>query len=126
MQALFLAVLALAAPPSVERTVHLSSGVAHGRFTFNVRAPAFRSVRVTVPHGAAVSVKARDAHRLAGVGVATRPFTDSCKRRGRFDVCETGVEGCPAPQGRWTASVVKWTRAPALITVDFFFASRSG
>jgi hypothetical protein len=115
-----------AAPAPVERTLSIPSGRVRTQFAFGVHAPAFRAVRVDVPHGAAIFVRAHDARRIAGVGVATRPFIGTCRRRGNVDRWETGVEGCPAPQGRWQALVVKRSRAPARIHVTFFFASRSG
>jgi hypothetical protein len=96
------------------------------QFAFRVHAPAFRAVRVDVPQGTSIFVRAHDARRVAGVGVATRPFAGTCKRQGRTDRCEAGIEGCPAPQGRWLALVVKQSRSPARIHVTFFFSRRSG
>jgi hypothetical protein len=121
-----LAAMLLATPaPPVQRTFDLRRGKTRVSFPFLVRAPAFRAVRLEAPVGADVQVMAWAPRRLAGVGTSTRD-DDSCSRRGRVVRCETGVEGCPAPQGRWRAFIVKRTPAPARIRVSFFFWNRAG
>ena len=121
-----LAALALTAPAPVRQTVLLPAGHVRTHFAFTVRAPAFRAVRLEAPHGADVRVQAWDAHRIAGVGISTRPFVGTCKRQAKIDRCESQIEACPAPQGRWTAFVVKRSDPPARVRVTFLFANHSG
>ena len=113
-------------PTPVVRSVDLHRGPVRAQFGFQVRAAAFRAVRLRVPHGSVVRVSARDRRRLAGVGTSTTPFVGTCRRDGRFDVCETSVEGCPAPQGRWDTVVTKLSMPPARVLITFVFSASSG
>ena len=45
---------------------------------------------------------------------------------GQFDVCETSIEGCPAPQGRWDTVVTKLSMPPARVVITFVFSASSG
>src|SRR2546421_8715601 len=91
----------LTAPAPVARSFDLPRGVTTVRFAFRVHAAAFRAVRLRAPHGAAVRVFAQDSQRIAGVGTSMHPSPGTCHRGARVDVCETQIEGCPAPQGHW-------------------------
>src|SRR5215210_7421115 len=122
---LLAAMLLATAPAPVERTVDLPRGKTSVSFLFTVRAPAFRTVRLEAPVGANVVVRAWAPGRRAGVGTSTRDG-GTCIRRGRIQRCETGVEGCPAPQGRWRAFIVKRSPASARLRVTFLFSSRAG
>ena len=113
-------------PAPVVRSVDLPRGPVSAQFGFQVRAPAFRAVRLRVPHGSVVRVSARDRQRLAGVGTSTQSFRGSCRREGQFDVCETSIEGCPAPQGRWDTVVTKLSMPPARVLITFVFSASSG
>jgi hypothetical protein len=124
LQLLAAMLLATAAPPA-QRTVDLPRGETRVSFPFIVRAPAFRAVRLEAPVGADVEVRAWAPRRQAAVGTSTRD-DGTCIRRGKIQRCETGIEGCPAPQGRWRAFIVKRSPAPARIRVTFFFWNRAG
>jgi len=119
--------LALGASPApVVRSFVLPRGPATIRFEFRVHAPAFRAVRLRASHGAAVRVFARDRKRIAGVGTSMHPSPGTCRRGPRFDVCESQIEGCPAPQGRWDAVLVKRSGPAARVRVSFLFSPASG
>jgi hypothetical protein len=50
----------------------------------------------------------------------------SCFQEGAFELCQSLIEGCPAPQGRWNATVVKRNLRAARVRVSFLFSNRSG
>jgi hypothetical protein len=126
--ATIVAAFSIAATPSpVVRSFHLPRGPSITRFRFQVHAPAFFAVRLSVPVGANIHVVARDRMRIAQVGTGTGGFWAAhCSRHGRNEVCESFIEGCPAPQGRWDAVLVKRSRDPAPARVTFLFNSKSG
>jgi len=116
-------------PPPATRTVSLPVGQARARFHFTAEVgAAFRDVRLVVPHGALVTVSAREADGQMAVGVSTSLRASPaarCIRRGRYDICDQQEEACPILNENWTVRVVKRTAAPARVRISFFF-TRTG
>ena len=128
MLALVAAVLAAASPPPVVRTAVFARGEARTQFTFRMHAPAFSAVRLVVPHAAVVSLLASDRAQRMGIAASSDPARGACSQRGRYDVCDTYEEACPAPQGRWVARLTRHGRtdAPMRVRVRFTFTNRAG
>jgi hypothetical protein len=104
----------------------LGAGRAVRTFHFRERSGVIIVNRLTVPHGVRAFVAARIPH-LAGARVASWPNRDdptpACHRRGAFDVCTQGEEGCPMPEATWRFVLVKLSGPAGAIRFDYVVAA---
>jgi hypothetical protein len=93
------AATAEATPSGTTHRLELEAGAERHRFTLRRPAGVVLLFRLTLPRGTRAYLTGRIGN-VAGVGIST-DHNASCRERGRFLVCEQGVEWCPLPRGTW-------------------------
>jgi hypothetical protein len=93
------AATAEARPSGTTHRLELAAGVDRHRFTLKRPAGVVLLFRLTLPRGTRAYLTGRIGS-VAGVGISTDHHT-SCRKQGRFLVCEQEVEWCPLPRGTW-------------------------
>lgn len=93
------AAAAEARPSGTTHNLELAAGADRQSFTGRRPAGVVLHFRLTLPRGTRAYLTGRIGS-VAGVGISTDDHA-SCRERGRFLVCEQGVEWCPLPRGTW-------------------------
>jgi hypothetical protein len=109
-------------PQPQSRTIHVASGPTVARFDVSESAGAIRLLRVTVPHGTRARIIGT-IPQVAGVSISTpRQVNDpaeTCRHRGRADVCTQSEEACPMPPATWHFRLHKLAGPAGVIRLEF-------
>ena len=106
------------------REIHLSNSTAVKQFNLVEPAGNIQLFRVTVPRGTRVTLTASIPH-LAGIAMSAPQSSmpsQSCRQRGRTDVCTQSEEACPMPAATWHMRLRKLAGPPGEIRVQLVIA----
>jgi hypothetical protein len=84
-------------------------------------AGVIRRLRITVPHGTRANLTGV-IPGVAGVAIATPRTADAsetCQRRGAFDVCTQAEEACPMPAATWHFRLRKFAGPAGEVRLEF-------
>lgn len=113
---------ARAHPQAHTRTVSVAAGVTVKRFGLAESAGTVRLLRVVARLGTRLTITATIPHTATVSIAAPRPRRDpseSCRQRGRFEVCTQAVEACPMPSATWRVSLHKLAGPAGQVRLEF-------